>query len=742
MLVGTSQRGVFSTKDWLYRWWNVARECVNDASPTVVVAMARAGGHLIRASMDFYGSALLVNEVPVLIKLLAVENAGNQARFAALLILAETARQVPTELYASVNEILDTIFLPLRDPRPHVRDGAARLLEAGVGVLLKRDRGQVDHPVLVRLLRDAEAGLRSVAPDTVHGSLLAIRGLITAGKDFMRPRFAFVAESTLRLHAHKDSNVRRAAITLVPILAEYEPDGFCAQYLDRSMRFLLDHLERNLERDATFVSIGHLARNVHSEMRPHLQAVLDHVFAALHPHGRKPVPPGDEETALDCLTMIATAVGPMITKPMSERLDLLFACSLTMPLLVCLHTVMMAAPALKPVIQGRLLNMLSLKLTGLPYREVGSLPRRTDEKSATMDRTVRVNQDDPPGVILALRALAGFDFQGHVLTELVRDAVLPYLEDEDPAVRVKAAQTACLALRQDKVAFQTSNYATEIISAALTRILGLAIADPDPGVRKSMLLMLDTKFDRMLANDELLHAVFMAIHDEVFANRLLAVELIGRLCTHNEGITSAWLRKTLVQLTTELQHTSDPDIRERTAHIIMRLAIATKPLIEPYALALLQVLMPRANDDNPTVAAHALTCIGELATVARADFEPFVEPLMNTMIGIIGDPTGQIRRGTALKALAQLCASTGCVVNPLVEYPKLLPALHKILELETDEDLRSQVLRVLGVIGAIDPSRLMASCYLPCSHAMADALAGSRVRSKATLSSSSSSASP
>lgn len=71
-----------------------------------------------------------------------------------------------------------------------------------------------------------------------------------------------------------------------------------------------------------------------------------------------------------------------------------------------------------------------------------------------------------------------------------------------------------------------------------------------------MLLSLHERFDRHLAQAENVRSLFIALNDEVFENRVIAVQLIGRLALHNPAYVMPSLRKTLVQLLTELEYSS------------------------------------------------------------------------------------------------------------------------------------------------------------------------------------------
>ena len=69
-----------------------------------------------------------------------------------------------------------------------------------------------------------------------------------------------------------------------------------------------------------------------------------------------------------------------------------------------------------------------------------------------------------------------------------------------------------------------------------------------------VLTSLDDRFDHYLAQAENVRALFIALNDESFAVREAAIEIIGRLTFHNPAYVMPSLRKTLIQLLTELEY--------------------------------------------------------------------------------------------------------------------------------------------------------------------------------------------
>lgn len=67
---------------------------------------------------------------------------------------------------------------------------------------------------------------------------------------------------------------------------------------------------------------------------------------------------------------------------------------------------------------------------------------------------------------------------GHILNEFVRNAALPYLEDDNADVRRAGALTCCKLFVRDPICYQASSHAIEIISDVLDKLLTVGIADP------------------------------------------------------------------------------------------------------------------------------------------------------------------------------------------------------------------------------------------------------------------------
>jgi phosphatidylinositol kinase/protein kinase (PI-3 family) len=99
---------------------------------------------------------------------------------------------------------------------------------------------------------------------------------------------------------------------------------------------------------------------------------------------------------------------------------------------------------------------------------------------------------------------------------------------------------------------------------------------PESTIRKTVLRSLNGSFDRHLAQAENVRTLFIALNDEVFENRLAAVSLIGRLSGYNPAYVMPNLRKTLIQLLTELEYSNATYVLIHTLVTLVSQVVQTK----------------------------------------------------------------------------------------------------------------------------------------------------------------------
>ncbi|KAI9091315.1 armadillo-type protein [Phlyctochytrium arcticum] len=647
-------------------------------------------------------------------------------RYAAVLVLKELAVSAPTLIYSFVGQILDLIWGALRDTRVVIREGAAEALSATLSLVQVRDSRQRKQ-WYQKILEETQRGFKAGTADAIHGSLLILKELIAQPGMYPPDKFKGLCESVLKYKDHRDALVRRTVIMMIPDLAQFDPVDFVGTYLNGCMVYLLSQLKKDRDRSfdfyvlhhrgtnyrlfhtyrmhLAFLAIGKVAIAVGSSIGPYLDGALQNIKDGLNSKGRNRAS-SSEAQVFQCISMLAQAVGPALTKYMHELLEQMFASGLSEPLRQALVDLSVYIPPLLTTIQDRLLNLLSVILCGQPYRHPGSPARTIQAPIPPPLRDFQSATNEPRDVentILALSTLGSFDFTGYMLHELIRDCAVSYLEDDNIDIRKAAALTCCHLLARDPVCYQTSNHAMQVVSEVLEKLLTVGITDPDALIRQAVLSSLDERFDFHLAQADHIRTLFIALNDEVFIIRELAISIIGRLTVHNPAYVLPSLRKTLIQLLTELEYSGASRQREESARLLGHLIAAAQRLIRPYVQPILKVLLPKARDTNSAVASQVLTAIGELAQVGGESLLPFLDELMPIVMETLQDQSSPTKREAALHTLGQLCSNTGWVIEPYLRFPNLLGVLVDILKTEQCLTIRRETVKVMGIIGALDP---------------------------------------
>ncbi|KIN02147.1 hypothetical protein OIDMADRAFT_197149 [Oidiodendron maius Zn] len=671
---------------------------LNAMQPAAVALgkICRPGGSLI--------SELVEAEVKTALEWLQSDRV-EERRFSAVLVLRELGRNAATLMYTFVGLIFDQIWVGLRDQRLLIRQTAAEAISACFQIIRERDQA-MRQTWQGQIYDEAILGVKQGSVEFIHGSLLVIRELLQQGGMFMHEHYPELCDIIFRQKDHRDAQIRRTVVFLIPELANYSPTEFAQSYLHKFMVFLSGMLKKDKDRNDAFLAIGNIANAVKSAIAPYLDGVLIYVREGLSLKSRRS---GTVDPVFDCISRLAAAVGQTLSKYMEALLDPIFACELTPKLTQALVDMAHYIPPVKSTIQERLLDMLSNVLCGAPFKPLGA----PTQNSIATAPVIAKDSKDPIAfehrqaeIKLALNTLGSFDFSGHVLNEFVRDVAIKYVEDENPEIREAAALTCCQLYVRDPIVNQTSYHALQVVSEVIEKLLTVGVSDPDPGIRRTVLAALDERFDRHLAVAENIRTLFFALNDEVFAIREVAIAIIGRLTHVNPAYVIPSLRKVLIQMLTELEFSDVARNKEESAKLLSLLVQNSQRLIKPYVDPMIAVLLPKASDPSPAVAATIIKAIGDLATVGGEDMIPYIDKLMPIIIEALQDQSSSTKREAALRTLGQLASNSGYVIKPYLDYPELLEILQNIIRGEPQRSpLRQETIKLMGILGALDPYR-------------------------------------
>ncbi|XP_052193242.1 serine/threonine-protein kinase TOR isoform X2 [Diospyros lotus] len=680
--------------------------------PDILCLASKVLGHLAKA-----GGAMTADEVEWQVKNALEWLRGERIEyrcFAAVLILKEMAENASTVFNVHVPEFVDAIWVALRDPNLAVRERAVEALRACLRVIEKREtRWRVQW--YYRMFEATQDGLGRNAPvHSIHGSLLAVGELLRNTGEFMMSRYREVAEIVLRYLQHRDRLVRLSITSLLPRIAHFLRDRFVSSYLTICMNHILEVLKIPAERASGFVALGEMAAALDGELVNYLPTITSHLRDAIAPRRGRP-----SLEALACVGNIAKAMGPAMEPHVRGLLDAMFSAGLSSTLVEALEQITISIPLLLPTIQVRLLDCISMVLSKTHYPQ--ARPSVSSRGNIT-NTTQHITELSCSALVqLALQTLACFNFKGHDLLEFARATVVVYLEDEDGATRKDAALCCCRLIANSFsgmgcVQFSTSRSSRtggkrrRLVEEIVEKLLIAAVADADVTVRHSIFASLHGNggLDDFLAQADSLSAIFAALNDEDFEVREFAISVAGRLSEKNPAYVLPALRRHLIQLLTYLAQSSDSKCREESAKLLGCLIRNCERLILPYIAPIHKALVTKLCEGpgvnaNSGIISGVLVTVGDLAKVGGFAMRQYIPELMPLIVEALLDGAAAMKREVAVATLGQVVQSTGYVITPYNEYPLLLGLLLKLLNGELAWSTRREVLKVLGIMGALDP---------------------------------------
>lgn len=235
----------------------------------------------------------------------------------------------------------------------------------------------------------------------------------------------------------RNAHIQKALLLVLPKLAAFQRDHFVSKYLIQTVSYAEKLLQGKDHRYNAYLAVGILAMATGVEMQPYLRNVLASIRQALpaKDNPNKKRNPSLDPAIFACISMLARAVKDTIKHELVSMLDAMLGVGLSPSLTTALYELATNIPAFKKDIAEGLLKILSLILMQQPFRHPGT-PRQymSPVHSLTSGVGSGGGESTPPdsaSVVLALRTLGGFDFEGHSLLQFVRHCAENYLHSED-----------------------------------------------------------------------------------------------------------------------------------------------------------------------------------------------------------------------------------------------------------------------------------------------------------------------
>ncbi|KAJ3319429.1 phosphatidylinositol kinase- protein kinase tor1 [Boothiomyces sp. JEL0866] len=260
---------------------------------------------------------------------------------------------------------------------------------------------------------------------------------------------------------------------------------------------------------------------------------------------------------------------------------------------------------------------------------------------------------------LALKVLQTFQFKKINVKDLVKKS-LRYLHHENPQIRINSIKNFTKYIKTDE-------------------ILSLGITDPDPTVRLAVFQSIESDYIYDY------QPLYVAINDEQFEIREACLKLLVKLSQTNKSILPR-LRIILIKLLNELEITRKPDSAKLLSIVANQFDI--------YNTVLYERLTKIENPDY-------------IVLDILADLGINLDQLLEQILGLLSDGVTGGKTIISDHVRFMLLQTIHKIVNKTNKfYPKLFPLLIDLLKIEENQEIRIQALKLVGSLGAIDPSTL------------------------------------
>ncbi|XP_045537112.1 serine/threonine-protein kinase Tor [Papilio machaon] len=521
-------------------------------------------------------------------------------------------------------------------------------------------------------------------------------------------KYEKIASEVMAQQISRSHSVHQMLLLIIPRLAALNRDAFAKKHLKSTINHLITFLRgREKEKAMAFTTLGLVCVAVECDIQIYLGRIIEIIRLTLPV---KDVPKkriGTDTPLFNCVTLLGFAMKEDVASEVKELLDPMCATGLSPQLTTCFKELSQNLPSLKLEITDRLLNILSLILRKKPYISNNSEQHFTH----MLSNALLSEPQDANKLVLALRTLGAFDFEwNNTLMSFIRRCTDYYLQSEQHDIRLEAVKTAAKLLIKaiERCAQTNSRTLSLIVDESLGKLLAVGRSDFDQEVRFKVLeVFTNPIFDKYLANEEHLNSLFVAINDSNSEVSELALCIVSRLSNINPSYTTPTLREYFVQVLIELQHSESTRNKEQSLRMVNNIISHAPRITRQLVDTILKVLVPKLREEtgNSAMILTILKAIGDLAEINGGgnSLTQWLPEVISIQLEILADPNQIEKRSVALWSFGQVISAIGYVVTPYMEYPHLMDMLLNFLKTEQQTRDRTETIRVLGLLGALDP---------------------------------------
>jgi FKBP12-rapamycin complex-associated protein len=269
----------------------------------------------------------------------------------------------------------------------------------------------------------------------------------------------------------------------------------------------------------------------------------------------------------------------------------------------------------------------------------------------------------------------------------------------------------------------------------IKQLLTMVAADMDPAVRRAIV---ERFLPAFLGNDcssapdgdpdeegllmffaqsESANALTLCLNDTNAHVRLASLTIMGKIARFNPAVSFPVLRRHLQQLLGDFSSSADSARLDETAVLLSAMIEQCPELVIPNLHTIQDKLAKKLDQARERIKEHGgksksghsmtdsiMQVISSLVSKATVLYRPFLPHVLESVIEAITDRWNDAKHlPAAVSCLGNITGCTGYVIEPYINHPALLPAMLELLDQAYPAALHIQVVKVLGIIGALGP---------------------------------------
>ncbi|SYZ65437.1 phosphatidylinositol_3-kinase_(tor2) [Leishmania braziliensis MHOM/BR/75/M2904] len=339
----------------------------------VAVAAAKTFAQTLSYSMT---TDFVRTQIGETLEWIALSDAKSQPRrICSILVLTEVALRIPMVILPRLSEVFDRVWDCLAEHDEEVRSRALSLFTLCAKLLVNRP-ATIRAETCDTLMSHLKANLVSKSKDKRIAGLLAFEPIVINSIGTSSVRYedlsALLAPYIMGDGANVNADISGLLCRCLVVLCRFSAPQFVTKQLKDTVRFALDSINRNTGRNTAFDMLSEIIPIVgKAEFAPFVEdtcEVIKNIFVQS---------PSPCWKALQCFCIICRDCRPSKMETYVDScIESVFGWGLSAELIECMRTIIESSGAqYRAKLEESLLDMISVTLCGLPFRQQINAPR-------------------------------------------------------------------------------------------------------------------------------------------------------------------------------------------------------------------------------------------------------------------------------------------------------------------------------------------------------------------------------